>query len=169
MTITRLIQSELDKLTTTKMPSRHMEQNQGTVRALALSVLLVMLAACGDTTTPRTSSNGPYAAAFERWQAADITDYSIIYFVTGGIGRVGPKVVQVENGEAVEVDATDPTQIAPSYSVDDLFDELNAAEIVVDADFDPELGFPTRLELDPIEDAIDDEFSVEVTALEPTS
>ena len=36
------------------------------------------------------------------------------------------------------------------------------------ADFDADLGYPTQIDLDPIENAIDDEFSVEVVSLEPT-
>jgi hypothetical protein len=96
-----------------------------------------------------------------------LSGYTITYFVTGGVGRVGPKAVQVVNAEAVEVDTSDPTQLAPSFSVADFFDEINAADVVVSADFDADLGYPTQIDLDPIENAIDDEFSVEVVSLEP--
>jgi len=132
---------------------------------LALSTAFVA-AACGSDT--RTSAQEPFAGAFDRWQDAGLSDYTITYFVTGGIGRVGPKVVQVVDGEAVEVDTSDPTQLAPSYSVADLFDEIDDADVVVSADFDADLGYPTQIDLDPIENAIDDEFSVEVVSLQPT-
>gem|GEM_PF-1988812 len=102
----------------------------------------------------------------ERWQDAGIDDYTITYTGMGGIGPFGPKIVQVENGRAAEVDTDDPTQLGPSYSVNDLFDELEAADRVVSAEFDADLGYPTAFELDPIEGAIDDEFSIQVVDLE---
>jgi hypothetical protein len=128
-------------------------------------VALVAVAACGSES--RTSNEEPYSDASDRWRDAGLSGYTITYFVTGGVGRVGPKAVQVVNAEAVEVDTSDPTQLAPSFSVADFFDEINAADVVVSADFDADLGYPTQIDLDPIENAIDDEFSVEVVSLEP--
>ena len=102
-----------------------------------------------------------------RWENAAIDEYTLSYKINGGVGAVGPKTVRVSNGVVMDIIAEPDRLISlPDYTVDDLFDKLEASEEVIRATFDPELGYPTLLELDPIVAAIDDEVTISVVSLD---
>lgn len=102
-----------------------------------------------------------------RWENAAIDEYTLSYKINGGAGDVGPKTVRVSNGVVMDIIAEPDRLISlPDYTVDDLFDKLEASEEVIRATFDPELGYPTLLELDPIVAAIDDEVTISVVSLD---
>lgn len=135
-------------------------KQQQTSRLLASALALGLLTSgCGGSSVTETER--------AKWEAAGITEYTLTYDITGGLGNRGPKTVQVSGGAVTEIISQPENSRTPDYTVEDLFDQLDAADIVVDVEFDPELGYPTYLALNPVEDAIDDEFGVTVLLLEP--
>ena len=135
-----------------------MRQQTSQIIASVLAIGLV-ITACGST---------PSVAEAERaqWEAAEVSDYTLTYAVSGGAGNLGPKTVEVTDGIVTEI-VKEPDGVSPAdFTIERLFDELDAADIVLDVEFDPELGYPTYIALDPIEDAIDDEFSVTILSME---
>lgn len=92
---------------------------------------------------------------------------------------VGHFVVTVTDG-TVTAAVTDPggesvpeATLPELYTVEDLFDVVeNAIGREVDGfqvEYDPEYGFPTLIDLDPYENAIDDELRIEAGGLVPLS
>ena len=124
--------------------------------------MLLFVVGCSDGSN--SLSDQRLAEASERWENADVQNYTIAYFVTSGLGRIGPTAMEVQGGEVVKADPDDPTQRL--FSVNDLFEEIESADVVLNAEFDPDLGYPTRIALDPIEKHIDDEFGVQVVMVE---
>lgn len=121
--------------------------------------LCLLVTACG-------SSSGVGKSEFAQWQAAEVNEYTFTYKVGGGVGVLGPKTVRVSNGVVTEVISEPDGFSLPDYTLADLFVQVDEADVVVSAHFDPELGYPIFLDLDPNESAIDDEFSITVVSFE---
>jgi hypothetical protein len=121
------------------------------------------------------------AAARERWEALDLTRYTIElrHSCFCPPEYVGPFLVTVDDGrvEKVEFGAGGPTgkppKDAPVVSVERLFDRIEeakaggAAEVRVT--YDPGTGLPTQVYIDQIAEAIDEEVSYDVRLVEPAS
>jgi hypothetical protein len=136
------------------------------IGALALSTL------AGCAGEPSTSvAQGPRGT----WAGAGIDDYTITIERMCFCPDVGPYEVAVEDGEAVsvskdgeEVPLDDASLATWPLTVDDLFAEIDEAERTADevtVVYDATLGYPTRISIDRIEDAIDDEMSFVVRDL----
>lgn len=122
-------------------------------------VLGLLASACG--TSPSVGKN-----ELAQWEDAEVSQYVLTYEIAGGAGDLGPKTVRVSNGVVAEIISEPDGFSLPDYTIEDLFVQLDEADIVIDAEFDSELGYPTLLDLDPIKEAIDDEFSVRVVSFE---
>lgn len=135
------------------------------------AVALCMLASCADE--PSTSvAQGPRAT----WADAGIDAYTITIERMCFCPDVGPYEVTVEDGEAVsvtkdgdDVPLDDASLATWPLTVEDLFAEGDEAERTADEVtivYDETLGYPTKIFIDRIENAIDDEMSYVVRDLQ---
>ncbi len=137
-----------------------------------IALATVALTGCADE--PSTSvAQGPRGT----WQDAGIDAYTITIERMCFCPDVGPYVVTVEGGEPVSVTRDgkavplDDEMLASwPLTVEDLFAEIDDAEATADevvVEHDETLGYPTRIAIDRIEDAIDDEMTYVVRGLDP--
>lgn len=137
-----------------------------TIGALVLSTL----AGCADE-PPTSVAQGPRAT----WADAGIDTYTITIERMCFCPDVGPYEVSVEDGEAVsvtkdgeDVPLDDESLATWPLTVEDLFAEVDDAERTADdvtVSYDATLGFPRKIFIDHIENAIDDEMSYVVRDL----
>lgn len=136
--------------------------------------LAVALAGCSSPTDPDTAT----AVARALWQAQAVDSYFFDYERSCFCGFVGPVRITVESGAVVAVEslATDPPvlpDVAAFPTIDDLFDQLAAAEandpVVFDVVFDPVQGFPVSATVDISLQIADEEFSFEVRNVKVSS
>lgn len=136
---------------------------------------LVAAAACEAPTAP--GDRDSLLAARARWQARGGTSYSFeitrsCFCLLGGRRMA----VTVRNGAvsgAEYLDSGGPVEFALlTYvpTVPDLFDQIESAldqrAAYFFASYDPNYGFPTRIEIDPSANAIDDEVAISVRNLQ---
>jgi len=114
------------------------------------------------------------------WQALEIKNYDFVYQVSCFCGISGPNpaklsvrggmVVKVQPGDTAVVVGTTP---APSTypTIDSLFVILENAQkntpSGVTVEFDPTYHFPTRIFIDPIKNAVDDEVTYTIKSFSP--
>ena len=146
------------------------------MKKLTLLLLVLILSACsvGETELSRNQN---------KWQDANITHYR--FELTVGcfcpFRSQMPVTVEVQNGEIVSMidvngetlSTTDPMNefIVKYATIDRLFSEL-ASDSVQKADkltvsYDPTYGFPSDVNIDFIELAMDDELHLSASAFEP--
>jgi len=135
---------------------------------------LAGLAACEAPTAPGDRDN--LADARARWQAHGSPNYSFemtrdCFCLLGG-RRMEVTVRNgtvtgaeyLDSGEAVEL-----TLLTYVLTVPDLFDliesSLDRRPSYFFASYDPNLGYPLRIEADPLADAVDDEFAITIRNL----
>lgn len=142
--------------------------------ALGAALLLVSPTACDD----EHPLAGRLADARSRWADHGPPDYSMV-LVRGcfcGPEALGPVTVAVVGGTVVSRTYTEDGRVVPEPfedsfpDVEELFEV--AADAVrrayrVDAEFDPDLGFPVRLSIDYAENVADDEIEYRVQRLTP--
>ncbi len=126
--------------------------------------LAVAIAGCSSPTDPDTET----AVARARWQAQAVDSYVFDYERFCFCAFVGPVRITVEAGAVVAVEslAADPP-VMPEFAVfptiDDLFDELIAAEandpVQFDVAFDPIQSYPVSASVDISLQIADEEFS----------
>lgn len=147
------------------------------MKKITLLLLALILAACsagGETELSRNQS---------KWQEANITHYR--FDLTVGcfcpFGSQMPMTVEVLNGAIVSmtdvngevVSTTDPMNefILKYATIDRLFSELDSDSIreadKLTVSYDTTYGFPSEIDIDFIELAIDDELYLSVSAFEP--
>jgi hypothetical protein len=90
-----------------------------------------------------------------------------------------PLIIEVQDGEVVSMEFHNGKEIDPSLNelfdkyatIDRLFAELeaglNGAADKVTVEYDPTYGFPTKADIDFIEEAIDDELYLSISDFEP--
>ncbi len=117
-------------------------------------------------------------AALTRWEAAGITSYvsdvevDCLCFISGRYQvAVTDGTVEAVQGTDGPVDLTEPGFSSFDFSVEGLFNTLSVwsgdrPEAVV-AGFDPDLGHPIDLRIDPVVDMFDDELTIIVRGLTP--
>jgi len=113
-----------------------------------------LLAGCGDATAPSEDTILAHRAS---WSAQHLSDYSYIYEATGFFINTADKPISitVRNNavaSAVFAGTGDPVPGSPTNfpSIDQLFDQALAAardHSLASITFDPNLGYPTRMEL----------------------
>ena len=163
-------------IVTMRLPARLPERLFGCVTAAACGVLL---------STPAGAEDAAESAALREhrliWSAVAIDDYEYGYNKYCECHREAPPetLVTVRDGEVVRVrhvHADTETVIEAEqrnfewyWTVDGLFDLVATAlerEVEVRADYDPTLGYPTRVFIDYDPNLIGEELDVRLTRLE---
>jgi hypothetical protein len=105
-----------------------------------------------------------------KWDADAPSHYRYVQDEWAFADSVGPVRVEVQDGEIVEaliVETDEPAPDSRALTIEDLFDrvqdELDGDPDDITVEYDAELGFPASVDVDPIENAMDDEhgFSAE--------
>lgn len=137
-------------------------------RPVALALAAVILTACSDSTGPGDSE---LTAAEARWRLVQPASNSYVMRqqVQCFCGFAGSEfIVTVMNGAVSAATPAAPPQngfdtppLTAFRTVDQLFSEvrntLGKSGTLKDVTYDPVAGYPTRLSLDPLPNAIDDE------------
>jgi len=87
-----------------------------------------------------------------------------------------PLTIEVRDGQSISISAADGSDVAPYldyYSqrdtVEELFGVIESAQAgaadEVTVEYDPESGYPVRISIDYIKQAVDDEVSYQITNL----
>lgn len=144
---------------------------------LALAAIGGLAAACSDD--PLGPAQDAFRAARAKWQAGGPSAYEFDYRLQCFCGPVTtrPVTVHVEAGEVTAVLFRDGPGEATAEereffpTVDELLDRiertLEQEPVVFEAEYDPELGYPTFVSADVSLQILDEEFAFEVTRLEP--
>lgn len=148
--------------------------------AALLAIVAVLVAGCDliGLATPDPDANlaRRVEAGLVRWRDAGVDDYA--FTVRFGCfcppEVTGPFRVTVVDGSAVDVRTEDGRQVAAAdlmapTTIDGVFERATRAlgGDKADIELDPAWGFPVRISADPIEDAVDDEWGLEVTDFRP--
>jgi len=119
-------------------------------------------------------------ASRARWAAANISDYELRYQKVCECHRDAPSdtIITVNGGEIVDVrydrqDYLNEVPVPPEKydwfrTVDDLFSLVAGAldrEAVVRVSYEPDLGYPTRIYIDYVQDLVGEEVELEVLEL----
>jgi len=136
------------------------------------ALALFALAGC-DTITGTQSDHA-------LWNALEIRNYDFVYQVSCFCGNNGPNPAKlsVRGGSVVKVQPEDGTvflgtiPLASSYpTIDSLFVILENAQKNtpngVTVQFDPTYHYPTKISIDPIKNAIDDEIAYTIKSFTP--
>lgn len=106
----------------------------------------------------------------ELWNENAPSHYRYVQDEWAFADSVGPVRIEVQDGEivsAVIVETGEPAPDARELTIEDLFDmvqdEIDQKPDDITVEYDAELGFPASVDVDPIENAMDDEhgFSAE--------
>jgi len=140
--------------------------------------LAIAAAGCGILDSDGEERQRELDTARVRWSAAELSDYHYVvrqlcFCGFGGVridvevrGGVVVGATMVDGGEVIDIEQ----QPWAAPSIDDLFDRIQG---ILDqdphqfsADYDPTLGYPVTVSADPIENAVDEEWGVEVSGVE---
>lgn len=135
-------------------------------RIAAALASVVALSACSGNPT-LADEEARMERSRQVWNAQGIDDYRMTVRITGGL-LGGSAAVEVRNGVAVSVQPAEggpqnlPLSAFARYdTVEELFAVLEQAFETgaddVDATYDPTLGLPLNVAIDPMENAIDEE------------
>lgn len=147
------------------------------MKKFTLLFLALILAACSAGTETELSLNQ------QKWQDAGITHYRFELNVGCfcAFRSQMPASVEVQDGEVVSIIGADGNPVSMTDPLNEfvlryatigrLFSELES-DSVKEADkltvtYDPEYGFPSQIDIDFIELAIDDELYLSASAFEP--
>lgn len=142
----------------------------------ALAVLCSVVACSGDPLGPAEDA---FSEARTKWRAADLSHYEFDYRLQCFCGppAIRPVTIQVRNNEVTAVLFRDePGQATEEEldlfpTVDDLFGRIERTleedPVQFEAEYDPELGHPTRVSADIAFNIVDEEFTFEITRLKP--
>lgn len=153
--------------------------------AVTLTVLAFALAlpACDDSENSPGRLRADLDAARDRWEAAGLTGYSVTQrrlcfcvpphewtvVVKGGVPAFIDSV-EDPGGTGLNDYVLEQLALDQAMTVEQLFDWIQvqlALGGVVDATFDPELGYPARVSVDPVAAVADDEVTWELEDLAP--
>ncbi len=143
-------------------------------RWLATALLALTLVGCTDVLGPEQDA---LAAARARWALTNADNYLFEFrrscFCAPDFVR--PVRIEILDGivsSAVYVDTEEPISLPLTSvpTIDDLFDEIQDAmdrlAFSVIADYDANMGYPTSVSIDYIENAIDDEMAFFVSSFQ---
>lgn len=150
---------------------------QRAIPMAAVAALVMGAGACGLLEPdPWQSRQAELDANRSVWDDAAITEYTYELNRLCYCGLAGALNVTVVDQAVVAATRADGGPIAPREldvveTVDDLFDVIQRAiderAFSYRVEYDPELGYPTLVDLDPIREAIDEEVRYEAGGLEP--
>jgi Family of unknown function (DUF6174) len=139
------------------------------VTSAALGLILLFASSCSHAGAPGVDKTGADVAQTQRarWEAANVKDYTWSVFLSC-MACAGPQPwrTTVQDGKPVKFVGTDengnsvPQSIEKDeqngsvpLTVEDLFDVLDDAYArqaqTVDVIYDPQLGYPTKINIDP--------------------
>ena len=143
-------------------------------RWLATALLALTLVGCTDVLGPEQDA---LAAARARWALTNADNYMFEFrrscFCAPDFVR--PVRIEILDGivsSAVYVDTEEPISLPLTSvpTIDDLFEEIQDAmdrlAFSVIADYDANMGYPTSVSIDHIENAIDDEMAFSVSSFQ---
>lgn len=148
---------------------------------LVCAAMLVLAAACsGGGREPESPPDAASALrqSRSRWAARNVRDYRYTLLVFSAFGALHgeksrPVIVEVRNGASVSITFADtgvpvgPDAFRQADTVDKLFDVIETAMPntagTVSAAYDPALGYPTEIVIDPRSDGYDDEYGYRVS------
>ena len=142
------------------------------MRKLTLLFITLVLSACSMAGQSEIQRNQ------QKWQAAGISHYRYNLFVGCFCTASEPMIVEVQDGQVVsleyqsgkEMDSSSRDLFEKYATIDRIFSEL-ATNINGKADeftvtYDPSYGFPTKVNVDFIKKALDDELTLTVSSFE---
>lgn len=145
---------------------------------------LSLVAACWLAIPLATRADAALDGARARWRAAKLVSYEYGYHKFCECHRDSPPetIVSVRDGKVVNVrhrPAGSATEVPAAeknfeyyWTIDGLFELIAAAErrhVEVRAEFEPTIGYPTRVYIDYDKDLIGDELDLRLTAVTPTT
>lgn len=151
------------------------------MKKLLLFILMLVLAAC-SAVQPKSEVE----QARDKWQAANISHYRFNLFISCFcvFNEDMPLIIEVKDGAVVSMELTSGKEIDPQLlelfqryeTIDKLFDgieksfelegsEQGAADKVT-VEYDATYGFPTKIAIDFIEQAADDELYLSISGFE---
>ena len=150
------------------------------MKKLLLVLMTLVLAAC--SAVPSAAGNqSDIEQNQEKWQNANISHYRYSLNISCFCIFVEnmPLVIEVQDGEVVSMEFQNGAEIDPSLrqdlfdkyaTIDGLFAELetdlNGAADKVTIEYDETYGYPTKADIDFVEEAIDDELYLSISNFE---
>ena len=145
------------------------------MKRMLLLVLALVLAACSAVPQSELARNR------DKWDAAGIGSYRMNLFIGCfcGFTEKMPLTVEVRSGEVVSMTYDDGTPVGDDMNreffdrfatIDRLFDDMQSGQTSkadkVEATYDAAYGFPSQVNVDAIQNAVDDEYSVQISNFE---
>ena len=150
------------------------------MRKLLFIVMALVLTAC-SAVAGASGSQSEIEQNKEKWQDANISHYRYNLHISCFCVFVEnmPLVIEVQDGEVVSMEFQNGAELDPTLrqdlfdkyaTIDRLFAELqaglNGAADKVTVEYDPTYGFPTKADIDFVEEAIDDELYLTISNFE---
>lgn len=149
------------------------------MKKLILIVMTLVLAGCAVMGSA-LGSQSEIEQNKEKWQDANISHYRYELFISCfcAFNEDMPLIIEVQDGKVVSMEFQSGKEIDPSLhelfdkyaTIDRLFAELeadlNGAADKVDVEYDPTYGFPTKADIDFVEEAVDDELYLSISNFE---
>lgn len=155
------------------------------MKKLLIFVLAIVLSAC-TTIANAGQPKSDVEKARDKWQAANISHYRMNLFVSCFcvFNEEMPLVVEVRDGEVVSLESESGKELNPTnlqyyeryLTIEKLFAEIekgfktegsdSGAADKVTVTYDETYGFPTEINIDFVEEAIDDELYITVSNFE---
>jgi hypothetical protein len=149
-------------------------------RVIVWLALMLIVTGCSLLPAP-FDATGPgnlppdIAAAHQAWQASDIASYTMDVEFLCFCALTGAVTIDVRDGKVTSViqegAKVDPARVTGfPLTIDAMYARIGAVIAqggTVTAQFDPN-GVPSRIELDPVPNAIDDELTIGVRQVVPT-
>ena len=155
------------------------------MKKLLLVVLAIVLSACAGAANAGEPKS-EVEQAREKWQSANISHYRFNVHISCFCVFVEnmPLVVEVKDGEVVSMEFATGNEIDPQLlplferyvTIDRLFDGLESGfdfegddqgpADKVTVEYDATYGFPTKIDIDFVEEAIDDELYLSISDFE---
>jgi hypothetical protein len=155
------------------------------MKKLLLLVLAIVLSACSSIANAGQPKS-EVEQAREKWQAANVSHYRFDLFISCFcvFNEDMPLTIEVKDGEVVSMELKTGKEIDPQLldlfqryeTIDKLFDGIEkgfdaegddqgpADKVTVE--YDATYGFPTKIDIDFIEQAVDDELYLSVSGFE---
>jgi hypothetical protein len=145
-----------------------------------LPVLMMLVLAACTAVGNAMGSQSEIEQNKEKWQDANISHYRYHLFLSCfcAFNEDMPLIIEVQDGEVVSMEFQSGNEIDPSLlelfdkyaTIDRIFAELeadlNGAADKVTVEYDPTYGFPTKADIDFVEEAIDDELYLTLSNFE---
>lgn len=149
------------------------------MRKLLLVLMTLVLAAC-TAIGNAMGSQSEIEQNKEKWQDANISHYRYHLHISCFCAFVEnmPLIIEVQDGQVVSMEFQSGNEIDPNLlelfdkyaTIDHIFAELeadlNGAADKVTIEYDPTYGFPTKADIDFVEEAIDDELYLTLSNFE---